>query len=56
MINNVINMKNIPKCCGIDMCKSVETMSFVEFKCDKCGSIVYIKKEDVEVEPTLLDD
>lgn len=38
------------------MQKNVETVSFVEFRCGKCGSIVYVKKEDVDTEPTLLDD
>lgn len=49
-------MKNLPKCCGFDMGKNGETISFTEFKCGKCGSVVYIKKEDVDMEPTLLDD
>jgi hypothetical protein len=49
-------MKNLPKCCEIEMEKNGETTSFTEFRCCKCGSVVYIKKEDVDTEPTMLDD
>jgi hypothetical protein len=48
-------MLSSPKCCGKEMRKKVETIEFEEFHCEKCGDIVYIKKDSVR-KPELIDD
>ncbi|MEM7819514.1 MAG: hypothetical protein QXD48_01655 [Candidatus Aenigmatarchaeota archaeon] len=48
-------MYKAPKCCGVEMKKNIETITFVEYKCEKCGNIIYFKK-DVEDKPQLIDD
>ena len=48
-------MSDIPSCCGKEMRINIETPRFLEVQCEKCGDVVYIKK-NVEQKPVLIDD
>ena len=48
-------MAKMPKCCGREMKISIETPRFIELQCEKCGDIVYVKK-DAAQKPVMLDD
>jgi DNA-directed RNA polymerase subunit RPC12/RpoP len=49
-------MSEIPKCCGRKMEISIETSRFIELQCKECGDIIYVKKEDTDQKPVMLDD
>ena len=49
-------MSEIPKCCGKEMRINIETSRFVELRCEKCGDIVYVKKDAATQKPVMLDD
>ncbi len=46
--------EEIPRCCGANMKKVVETAEFIEFMCEKCGDTVYVRKKLAK--PVMLDD
>jgi hypothetical protein len=46
---------DIPDCCGRRMKTRMETSSFIELGCEKCGDLVYIKKNR-SLKPALIDD
>ena len=46
----------VPKCCGRAMKVTLETSRFYELYCDSCRDTVYMKKEEIEISPVLLDD
>ena len=48
-------MSEIPKCCGKKMIISLEGIKFIEARCESCGDMVYIKKEEAH-KPQMLDD
>lgn len=48
-------MNERPVCCGKEMKINLETSRFVEVQCEKCGDIIYVKKNDAQ-KPILLDD
>jgi hypothetical protein len=45
----------IPECCGRRMKAWMETSSFIELSCEKCGDMVYLKKSQ-SLKPALIDD
>ena len=45
----------IPKCCGSKMKVDIETTTFIELLCKKCGDRIYIKKPGAP-KPQMLDD
>lgn len=47
---------DIPECCGTKMKINIETSRFIELQCEKCGDIIYVKKEDNAQKPVMLDD
>jgi len=49
-------MANTPKCCGTEMKINIETTRFIELQCEKCGDIIYIKKNADDQKPVMLDD
>lgn len=48
-------MTRFPVCCGMEMMKNIETSTFIEIGCRKCGDVIYMKK-DIPLRPELLDD
>jgi predicted nucleic-acid-binding Zn-ribbon protein len=48
-------MKRFLVCCGTEMNIDMETPTYIELRCGKCGDSVYLKK-DVLTRPQLLDD
>ena len=46
----------MPKCCGKEMKISIEMSRFVELCCEECGDIVYMKKNEMILQPKLIDD
>ncbi len=46
----------VPKCCGRSMKVTLETSRFYELYCDACKDTVYMKKEEIDTTPVLLDD
>ena len=48
-------MVDIPSCCGREMKINIETSRFIEVQCEKCGDIIYLKKNGPE-KPVMIDD
>ena len=48
-------MKDLPTCCGSSMKVKIETSTYIEVECKKCGDIVYVKK-DKATKPLMIDD
>lgn len=48
-------MLNTPKCCGREMKINIETTRFIELQCEKCGDVIYVKKDNAQ-KPVMLDD
>jgi predicted RNA-binding Zn-ribbon protein involved in translation (DUF1610 family) len=48
-------MSEIPLCCGKGMKINIETSRFIEFQCENCGDVIYVKKIDAQ-KPIMLDD
>ena len=48
-------MSEVPTCCGKEMKINIETPRFLEVQCEKCGDVVYIKK-NVDQRPVMIDD
>ena len=51
----VLDMKRFPVCCGIEMAVDIETTTYLEVRCIKCGDTVYLKKEN-DTRPQMVDD
>lgn len=48
-------MSDIPNCCGKEMKVNIETTRFIEVQCDKCGDVIYVKKNGSH-KPVMIDD
>jgi DNA-directed RNA polymerase subunit RPC12/RpoP len=44
-----------PKCCGKQMKLDLETIRYIQLRCETCGDMVVIKRGDVP-KPIMLDD
>ncbi len=50
-----LNVARFPVCCGMEMIVDIETSTYIEVSCRKCGDTVYVKKESL-IKPQLVDD
>jgi len=46
---------DLPMCCGKSMKVRLETFKFLGVACDRCGDIVYLKKQ-ANAKPQMIDD
>ena len=47
MHTNPMEVRKLPECCRSRMTITMDSRLYVEFMCDSCGSVIYMKKKDI---------
>jgi len=42
-----MEVRKLPECCRSRMTITMDSRLYVEFMCDSCGSVIYMKKKDI---------